>query len=137
MADKTQDQFDHMLALQGLRLARAGAVFENHAEGVAVRDIEKCEGGNSRVDVHWVQTGAEIALCDPAFIHCAHGLNGIGIESLDALALTQILAALEIHRAELSGVVIESTYNWYWLVDGLQAAGYREHVRTCKGVTNM
>ena len=33
--------------------------------------------------------------------------------------LTQILAALEIHRAELSGVVIESTYNWYWLVDGV------------------
>ncbi len=42
--------------------------------------------------------------------------------------LTQILAALEIHRAELSGVVVESTYNWYWLVDGLQAAGYRVHL---------
>lgn len=39
--------------------------------------------------------------------------------------LTQILAALEPHRADLSGVVVESTYNWYWLVDGLQAAGYR------------
>jgi hypothetical protein len=37
--------------------------------------------------------------------------------------LTQILAALELHRAELSGVVVESTYNWYWLVDGLQQAG--------------
>ena len=42
--------------------------------------------------------------------------------------LTQILAALEPHRAELSGVVVESTYNWYWLVDGLQAAGYRVHL---------
>jgi transposase len=42
--------------------------------------------------------------------------------------LTQILAALELHRAELSGVVIESTYNWYWLVDGLQEAGYRVHL---------
>lgn len=42
--------------------------------------------------------------------------------------LTQILAALEIHRAELSGVVVESTYNWYWLVDGLQEAGYRVHL---------
>ena len=42
--------------------------------------------------------------------------------------LSQILAALEIHRAELSGVVVESTYNWYWLVDGLQEAGYRVHL---------
>ena len=42
--------------------------------------------------------------------------------------LMQILAALEVHRAELSGVVVESTYNWYWLVDGLQAAGYRVHL---------
>ena len=42
--------------------------------------------------------------------------------------LTQILAALEIHRAELSGVVVESTFNWYWLVDGLQEAGYRVHL---------
>ena len=42
--------------------------------------------------------------------------------------LSQILAALEMHRAELSGVVVESTFNWYWLVDGLQEAGYRVHL---------
>ena len=39
-----------------------------------------------------------------------------------------ILGALEPHRAELVGVVVESTYNWYWLVDGLQAAGYAVHL---------
>jgi transposase len=38
--------------------------------------------------------------------------------------LTRILALLAPHRDELSGVVVESTYNWYWLVDGLIAAGY-------------
>ncbi|MDK9704917.1 MAG: IS110 family transposase [Sulfuritalea sp.] len=27
-------------------------------------------------------------------------------------------------RDELAGVVVESTYNWYWLVDGLQDAGF-------------
>src|SRR5216683_413889 len=27
--------------------------------------------------------------------------------------------------AALAGVAVESTYNWYWLVDGLQAAGYK------------
>jgi len=38
--------------------------------------------------------------------------------------LGKIVAALEPYRAELAAVVVESTYNWYWLVDGLQAAGY-------------
>lgn len=38
--------------------------------------------------------------------------------------LGPVLAALEPHREELVGVVVESTYNWYWLVDGLQDAGY-------------
>ena len=42
--------------------------------------------------------------------------------------LSQILAALEIHRADLFGVVVESTFNWYWLVDGLQEAGYPVHL---------
>jgi transposase len=38
--------------------------------------------------------------------------------------LSKIIALLEPHRAEMAGVVIESTYNWYWLADGLMAAGY-------------
>jgi transposase len=43
-------------------------------------------------------------------------------------ALGKVLEALEPYRAELAGVVVESTYNWYWLVDGLQAAGYTVHL---------
>ena len=39
--------------------------------------------------------------------------------------LPRILAALSAHRSELSGILVESTFNWYWLVDGLQEAGYR------------
>jgi len=42
--------------------------------------------------------------------------------------LGQIGAALEPHRDELAGVVVESTYNWYWLVDGLMDAGHRLHL---------
>lgn len=42
--------------------------------------------------------------------------------------LEEIHAALSPYRAELSGVVIESTFNWYWLVDGLQDAGYSVHL---------
>jgi transposase len=42
--------------------------------------------------------------------------------------LGQIRAALEAHQEELAGVVIESTYNWYWLVDGLMDTGYQVHL---------
>jgi transposase len=39
-----------------------------------------------------------------------------------------ILAALAPYREELVGLVVESTYNWYWLVDALMDAGYRVHL---------
>lgn len=42
--------------------------------------------------------------------------------------LQDVLCALEPHRSELVGVVVESTYNWYWLVDGLQENGYTVHL---------
>jgi len=38
--------------------------------------------------------------------------------------LPTIEAALTPFRDELIGVAVESTYNAYWLIDGLQAAGY-------------
>src|SRR5215471_5207295 len=43
-------------------------------------------------------------------------------------SLPAVLAVLEPYRGELVGVVVEATYNWYWIVDGLQAAGYRMHL---------
>jgi hypothetical protein len=39
--------------------------------------------------------------------------------------LSLTLALLAPYQEELAGVAIESTFNWYWLVDGLQDAGYR------------
>ena len=36
-----------------------------------------------------------------------------------------IVNALEPFRQELEGIAVESTYNWYWLVDGLMDAGYK------------
>jgi transposase len=39
-----------------------------------------------------------------------------------------ILGALEPYQSDLVGVVVESTYNWYWLVDGLMAANYQVHL---------
>jgi transposase len=38
--------------------------------------------------------------------------------------LNLILETLEPFRDQLKGLVVESTYNWYWLVDGLMDAGY-------------
>src|SRR3954447_26552469 len=43
-------------------------------------------------------------------------------------ALQQILLALASFKQRLLGVVVESTYNWYWLVDGLMQAGYTVHL---------
>jgi len=71
-------------------------------------------------------------------LHCAvdlHGDNGFyGIVDETGKrvfkrripnSLPAVLAALEPYREQLEGgVVVESTYNWYWLVDGLQANGY-------------
>ncbi len=37
-------------------------------------------------------------------------------------SLEEICSALSPYRADLFGVVVESTFNWYWLVDGLQDA---------------
>lgn len=35
-----------------------------------------------------------------------------------------ILEALKSMKRRIVGLVVESTYNWYWLVDGLQEAGF-------------
>jgi len=43
-------------------------------------------------------------------------------------SISQILVALEPFKEDLKGVVVESTYNWYWLVDGLQQEGYKVHL---------
>jgi transposase len=42
--------------------------------------------------------------------------------------LDTIRSALKPFGKGLTGVVVESTYNWYWLVDGLQSAGFKVHL---------
>ena len=39
--------------------------------------------------------------------------------------LPVILKTLEPFQDQLQGLAVESTYNWYWLVDGLMDAGYQ------------
>jgi len=42
--------------------------------------------------------------------------------------LSEVLKALNPYRKDLEGIVVESTFNWYWLVDGLMENGYRVHL---------
>ena len=42
--------------------------------------------------------------------------------------LEDICGALSPYLKDLFGIVVESTYNWYWLVDGLKAAGFNVHL---------
>src|SRR6266536_4597416 len=42
--------------------------------------------------------------------------------------LALILMELSVYQTELQGIVVESTYNWYWLVDGLMEQGHRVHL---------
>src|SRR5919109_4263844 len=43
-------------------------------------------------------------------------------------ALPTILEQLAPYHTAMEGLVVESTYNWYWLVDGLMEADYRVHL---------
>src|SRR5918998_36930 len=42
--------------------------------------------------------------------------------------LSVIAQQLSSYRRSLEGIVVESTYNWYWLGDGLMGEGYRVHL---------
>ena len=42
--------------------------------------------------------------------------------------LPLITQQLSSYRDRLQGIVVESTYNWYWLVDGLMEHGHRVHL---------
>jgi len=42
--------------------------------------------------------------------------------------LALILEFMKPIKKEMAGVVVESTFNWYWLVDGLMEAGYKVHL---------
>ena len=42
--------------------------------------------------------------------------------------LEAILEFLDPYGEDLKGIAVESTFNWYWLVDGLSEAGYQMHL---------
>ena len=42
--------------------------------------------------------------------------------------LPVILGHLAAYKGRITGLAVESTFNWYWLVDGLMDAGYEVHL---------
>jgi len=42
--------------------------------------------------------------------------------------LSLIAEELATYRDSIQGIVVESTYNWYWLVDGLMDEGHKVHL---------
>ena len=42
--------------------------------------------------------------------------------------LRLIQEQLSPYASSMEGIVVESTYNWYWLVDGLMEKGHRVHL---------
>ena len=42
--------------------------------------------------------------------------------------LANTLSVLKPYQKTLTAIAVESTYNWYWLVDGLMDAGYKLHL---------
>ena len=42
--------------------------------------------------------------------------------------LSEIIKHLVSFEKQIKGIVVESTYNWYWLVDGLMDNGYQLHL---------
>ena len=42
--------------------------------------------------------------------------------------LQVVLPVLERSRESMVGIAVESTFNWYWLVDGLMESGYELHL---------
>lgn len=58
--------------------------------------------------------------------------DGRVVERRLANDLSVTLQTLKPHRDELVAIAVESTFNWYWLVDGLMEAGYQvKLVNTC------
>ena len=69
---------------------------------------------------------------DNAYVVIIDEVDNIVYEKRLSNDLVEVLNVLSTYQNGLQGLVVESTYNWYWLVDGLQAANYKVHLaNTC------
>jgi transposase len=57
----------------------------------------------------------------------------IGHQKLDC-KLDCVEQFLKPYKRRLQNMAVESTFNWYWLVDGLRAAGYPVALANSAGI---
>lgn len=61
-------------------------------------------------------------------VHLVDENGALVVKKRMANDLAMVLAFLQPYIDSIVGLVVESTYNWYWLVDGLMEAGYKVHL---------
>jgi len=76
------------------------------------------------IDLH--STNCQVVVLDQSLVTVAERRHRNDLE--------EILKFLEPHREELVGIAVESTRNWYWLVDGLMDAGHRLHLANTSAI---
>jgi transposase len=90
-----------------------------YAEGMQTNLVRRCPmmlyGG---IDLH----------SNNSYIGIVDGENRVIYKNRHRNDLPVILSALAPYKDELGAVAVESTFNWYWLVDGLKDAGYPVHL---------
>src|SRR5262245_37247917 len=59
-----------------------------------------------------------------SYIVLIDGSGTVVVRSRMGNEIGRVLQTLQPYREQIDSLVVESTYNWYWLVDGLKAAGY-------------
>jgi transposase len=106
--------------------AIAGRKPETHKEGSPLGSP------GDKLGVQSLEEGrSQMAMYCGIDLHSNNGYVAIQDESHKDIAnrrlrndLQLVLGFLEPYREELEAIAVESTFNWYWLVDGLMDAGY-------------
>lgn len=86
---------------------------------LAFKRLEPIEAKVSR----WVPRGVE-----HSNVLCLLNTRINGVQKRLANQLDVIIQALEPYYLQISSIAVGSTFNWYWLVDGLMERGYKLHL---------
>lgn len=62
------------------------------------------------------------------YVGIVNEANGVLFKKKLPNDLGTVLSVLEPFRKEVTGIAVESTFNWYWFVDGLMDNGYKVHL---------
>jgi len=62
------------------------------------------------------------------YVGIVNDANGVLFKKKLPNDLDTVLSVLEPFRKDLAGVAVESTFNWYWFVDGLMENGYKVYL---------